>query len=612
MVSEWAEYCDGCVAHYMVKRVLVTTAIEDTWPKNGDPILFLGEWCRLYGRKNVWQDVDAIVAPYHWDDREKLHADYHYLDALYERLLIDLAAKLNTIHAANHSIRYWRILIGPWLGYFTQMAFDRWSMLKHAIESGEVSKCVVIENEPTTYVPNDFSEFVKLFLEDFWNQAIYANIIELCWADKLEIVKLQAGIGKSHYDFASSCSSNKFKQWVIKLIAKANKHFTRKNDYFFISSYLPLEIDFLLQLKLGQFPKLWRSVAVPEHTLDPSQRLWELDSDKSQRGSFEWVARKFVSQHIPKVYLEGYKPLVGVVHKLPWPQAPKAIFTSVSFSADECFKAWAAEKTENGIPLVIGQHGGHFGMNLFAFYEEHQIKIADRWISWGWQDSTKPHIVPIGNLKSFGRSVAYDPAGGALMVELTMPRQSYHLYAAPIARQLLDYFDEQKRLINALPVAIRKSVLLRLYPQDFGWEQKRRWLDVYPDLQIDEGQQDIRTLIGKSRLYISTYNATTYLESLTWDIPTIMFWNPAHWELNDEAQPYFDLLKSAGLFHETPESAAKQMAAVWDDVEGWWQSPRVQSARQMFCEQYARTPKHPLAELGGLFKALSTKEVAAG
>ena len=135
---------------------------------------------------------------------------------------------------------------------------------------------------------------------------------------------------------------------------------------------------------------------------------------------------------------------------------------------------------------------------------------------------------------------------------------------------------------------------------------------MYPDLQIDEGQQDIRTLIGKSRLYISTYNATTYLESLTWDIPTIMFWNPAHWELNDEAQPYFDLLKSAGLFHETPESAAKQMAAVWDDVEGWWQSPRVQSARQMFCEQYARTPKHPLAELGGLFKALSTKEVAAG
>ena len=71
-----------------MNRFLVTTAIEDTWPKNGEPILFLGEWCRLYGRKNQWEKLDAVVAPYHWDDREKLYLDYQYLNELYEILLV--------------------------------------------------------------------------------------------------------------------------------------------------------------------------------------------------------------------------------------------------------------------------------------------------------------------------------------------------------------------------------------------------------------------------------------------------------------------------------------------------------------------------------------------
>ena len=37
-----------------------------------EAILFLGEWCRLYSRKFVWNDLDAIVVLYHWDNREKI------------------------------------------------------------------------------------------------------------------------------------------------------------------------------------------------------------------------------------------------------------------------------------------------------------------------------------------------------------------------------------------------------------------------------------------------------------------------------------------------------------------------------------------------------------
>ena len=125
-----------------------------------------------------------------------------------------------------------------------------------------------------------------------------------------------------------------------------------------------------------------------------------------------------------------------------------------------------------------------------------------------------------------------------------------------------------------------------------------------PGVKVDSGQQNIRNLIKKSRLFISTYNATTYLESMAWNVPTIIFWDENCWELKEEAKPYFELLKSVGIFHNSPESAAKHMTNIWDNVDDWWLSDSVQSARVTFCNQFSKIPKDPLKELEFFFKEL--------
>jgi len=126
------------------KYCLVTTAEERTWPKDKkQSVLFLGEWCRRYSRKEVWQQLNAEVVPYHWDDREKLFKDYQYLQELYEKLLVELSDKLNKIHLVDHSPRYWRILIGLWLGYFMQMLFDRWFMLSKRLRKRQSVNAVL-------------------------------------------------------------------------------------------------------------------------------------------------------------------------------------------------------------------------------------------------------------------------------------------------------------------------------------------------------------------------------------------------------------------------------------------------------------------------------------
>ena len=121
-----------------------------------------------------------------------------------------------------------------------------------------------------------------------------------------------------------------------------------------------------------------------------------------------------------------------------------------------------------------------------------------------------------------------------------------------------------------------------------------RWGERFPDLQIDAGQSDINDLIRRSRLYIATYNATTFLESFNLNVPTVIYWNPIHWELRDSAIPYFDGLKRVGIFHETPESAARHVATIWDDIDAWWGSAAVRYEVEMFKARFCDLPDNLL------------------
>ena len=66
----------------------------------------------------------------------------------------------------------------------------------------------------------------------------------------------------------------------------------------------------------------------------------------------------------------------------------------MAFSADDVFKAWAGEKVEQGSPLVIGQHGGHYGVGRCSFPEDHEIAISDCYLTWGWDQKGQPRSNP--------------------------------------------------------------------------------------------------------------------------------------------------------------------------------------------------------------------------
>lgn len=591
------------------KRFLITTALEETWIDD-QPLLFLGEWCRLYSRKDRWAKMNASLLPYHWDDRNKLYADYQYLNRLYERVLIDLTSKLNDVHKVDYSLRYWRILAGPWLAYFIQILFDRWLSIQSAVKHFEIIGTIVLNGCNENLIPNDMSHFADLMVSDEWNHHIYAEMLHN--SGNVPIIIRDSENVYPTTDIERNASSIKNK--VLNIYSKIANHFVQDFGAFLSATYLTKFNEVLLQLRLGQFPQFWQHKKSFKIPLDKQQRNWMLTSNA--QSEFEIFLLSQLPKQIPIAYLEGYHSLIEQIHLLPWPKFPKIIYTSNVLWYDTVSMAYTAEKVERGTPLVYGQHGGVYGAAKFTFFEEHEITISDRYLTWGWFSESNSKVVPIGMLK-ITKKVAqkFNNKKNILLITLNSFRYTYCL-CSESGLNFPRYFENYFLFAASIHECIRNKMLVRLSSWDNGWEQSLRWGDRFPNVQLDSGCQGIYELFDNSRIVVQTYNSTGILETLALGIPTILFCDLKVMPLRESAVPYYDELKRVGIFHDTPESAALHVNAVWDDVDAWWASPEVQGVVASFTKQYCHISEDLLvrveATLREVIAEVNNKKITTG
>src|SRR3989338_3278653 len=354
------------------------------------------------------------------------------------------------------------------------MLFDRWEMIQRVVQNYEISGVHIVDDSLAGQVPNDMVDFKRLYLRDDWNQAIYDYIIKH-WSDiNCERVPNHALISKkSDVSPTQVNMKQRVRRCLVGMSSKLLGTYVRPDEAFLIADYLPLWKSLMLQVKLGQIPRVWRQVAPFTVAAETGARQWRLSDNRNS--DFEKFLCELIPLQLPTLYLEGYGRLMKQLSLLPWPHRPRFIFTSNSHASDDVFKAWSALKVEAGTPLVIAQHGAHYGTGLWSFDEEHEIAISDRYLTWGWNSEANEKVVPALATKLIGRGNGkWNPRGDVLMVTCTIPRYGYFSFSAPQAGQWLDSFNDQCRFIESLPDEIRRRLLIRQYMHDYGWGQATR------------------------------------------------------------------------------------------------------------------------------------------
>jgi putative transferase (TIGR04331 family) len=567
---------------------LATIAIEEFWDTS-KPIVFLGEWCRRFSRRDRWQPLNAVVLPSPFDDIEKLTDAVVYSGRVYERMLKELTVVLNTIHNKKHSDRYWRIVIGPWLFHYIDVCYDRYASLKNALSEypdfetiGLADQCFVVAKDTLSYI--------DLICDDKYNLQIYTrmlnelgksfNVKHLDLSDKSERILSQRVFSK-----------NNLLHTLFRLGARRNFKIVELDSYFTIF------VKCILFIKTaGRFQPFIKKIDGAESAAVDESLRSKITIGELYDNEFESILSHMLPHDIPQCFLETYASTERVMQK-KYPSCPDVIFSTVSYYFDECFKQWAAASSEQRTLLIGIQHGGNYGSEAFMPTLEHEIAITDRYYSWGWHSCELPlKISPMPATKLVGRKTigASNQKDGILFACTTLPR---YLYRIQIFNNAIfpEYLNWQYRFVRSLDPFIRDRVSVRLF-HDYGWDLRDRWQDHFPDVKIENMEIPFLKSMASCRIFVCDHLSTVHAEALSADKPTLLFWNPASIKLKDEVIPYYDELRASGILHDSPESAAEMLIRIYEDVEGWWHASERTSALKRFNDRFARTSTHAIKE----------------
>ena len=576
-------------------KLLVVSPNKELWDESKS-MLLLGEWCNLYKDFEQNKDLNIKTHPHHWVDKKKQEIDYKFLEDIYEQKLFNLSHSLSEIHNLKFDIRYWRIIIGPWLRFFIDAVYDRYESIRTAIDNNKIDSTFIFDYSIDDYVPNDFIEFYDYLRFDDWNQIIFFEIIKE-FNIPYKIKKIKKSINQKSNN-KKQLLKDKFKDLLYSVNNMFSKYF---NDIVLFELYVPNLKLFRLQFKLGQLPYINnKKISSSNRKTDINKRK-KLNFSRTNEKFSEFLNNQIIN-FIPRIYLENFEEIKNNIIK-KFPSNPKLIVTSNAYQANDCFKIWAAHYTQKNIPLIIHQHGGTFGTSKYNQTETHQLKISDKFISWGWNNQKFNNIINLSALKINSGKINYNKKNGDVLLTLgSTPRYFYNFFGIANGPEFLDYIKDQKEFILNLNSKVISDLKIRPDSNEFGWDITARISEVIDFAKFELNKIDFIKRLKNTKICICTYNATMFLETLAYNIPTIVFFNLEQCNIRPEAIYYFEKLKSVGIFHDSPEAAAKFLNKMEPNIEEWWKEPKLQLIRREFCDEYVKISKNWVSEWSSFLK----------
>lgn len=570
------------------RMFLATTALEDFWDTSHQ-IVFLTEACCRYSRRDYLRSLCSSIFRSSLEDAERQDKLFLHLSQIYESSLKSLASSLSLLHDTEKGIRYWRVLVGPWLMFYVNAFYDRFTSLVEAFDRYPDLTSILL-NEDCYVTPTDTLHFVELMKGDFYNLQLYSAIMRLM-GKQFDSRRVTTSVK----DIEANMPRQPSGQSTIGKIINSLGNLRRDNiviDYY--SSYFPKSALMAMFVKSGFSisPGFYNPVSIDGNGVDLSMRrrletmLLEKSTDLFSQAMYSVLAGQ-----IPKVFLENYQTLLKVVDKGHFPRTGN-ILIGHSLYFNESLKEWAGEISETGGRLLGCQHGGVYGTSAYTVAESHETEISDVYYTWGWEkDRCRARVkaMPAPNLIAATRSRPSARPGRALFLATSLPR-----YVNELPRkwgQQEQYFQWQLRFFRELEPMVRSSFRIRPHKEEVGWDVIQRMADAFPEVSIETWDIPFWESVQSSRLVVCDHNSTTFLQTIAAGIPTVLFWPPDLNKMRPDAIVSFDRLREVGILHFSPDDAASLVNLIYESSDEWWCESKRQEVVDEFRQKYANSMK---------------------
>jgi putative transferase (TIGR04331 family) len=242
-----------------------------------------------------------------------------------------------------------------------------------------------------------------------------------------------------------------------------------------------------------------------------------------------------------------------------------------------------ATAKDSGAKILIGQHGGNYGIQKNMLSEDFERNISNKFCTWGWSEDPKTVPMPSPKLMDNLVKPRKTKSDGLLFISTSTIANGSIIY--PFSNNSFDdYLQWQYEFISLLPQSLRNRLrfrTLREWGRDFWGPLKKS----YPELQFENAYQtriSFRQRLSEARLFICDHLSTTFVEALASNKPTILFWDPHTYQVRDSVKHIFDSLHACGILHYAPQSAALEVEQACANVDVWWSEEKRQKAVRDF------------------------------
>ena len=546
---------------------LVTTPIKKLY-SNSHSNLFLGRWCI--------EDRDSLnnknIQSYRQEDLIN-YKNFHYINNINNRIFRTLFKKLNKYHNLRLSEKYWKIILFPWISNFTTTVFDRWKIIEKVKKENKFQNTNLFNLKDEDFIPFDFAEFYHDFSEqNLWNHFIFSKILTILTPKK---IKLKKYCGK------------KIKKDNIEIknhLIKINKH----QKYFIVNTYFGKVKSTLINLSLKSLPIINKHKFYINKKINLQKRK-KIKINLNKKNKFENFLSKLIPLQIPHIYLESFIQARKEISKVSWPSKPKIIFSSNILWGNSTELFYVAEKFENfKTKIFTMQHGGTYGQLKFNLAEQHEIDISDKYLSWGWKKKNSGNkIIPFSiNRKFLDKNSNNNKKNNISLI--TKGLRTYSLNN----QSDLNYFDQIKYLkelnffLNIVNSKFPNKCIVRDKSKFRSWRIDKI-VKNYPNILYGSDNLKFNWYLKNTRIFVCLNNSTTYLQLLNSNYPTLIYFDVNKNIYRPETINHIKILKRASIFHDSIDSLIQQLNKIYDDVDTWWNSKKVQHGKDKFIKNYA-------------------------
>ena len=571
---------------------LITTPLKKIWPKKyNNQIVFVSESAIInYKNGDHIKYKHFKVNKPRWNDKNIFEKDFNYLLIIYERYLSILSKKLNKLHNKNFSLRFWRVLIGPWLSTFIHIYFDRWNNVKSSIKNNKIDKFIYLQLSMEDFIPYDNKNFINYTQNDLWNQYLYQNIvINFLKKKQIDIVETNKNFVKKKLDESILNKIEKkdffqsFKNSFLKGLSFID---VRSYDYFFYDTYLGFKNEFYLSRKFNQLPTILNSQkSFKIKNIDVGLRN-QIKNFCLGENFFEQNLIETISLFIPKIFIENFQDLEDFSKKENLPQKPKVIFTSGSLWYDTKISYHVAKSLENKAKLIYGQHGGCIGMVKYHWPEQHEIKISNHYLTWGWNNKSNNKIKRFYFLKKSKNIISQQKD---LLIPLRVRKRYFHsLESSSGTETYSDYINNLSIILKKLNKNVLEKTILRLPYKSLII----RDIDYFSTLEKRYKfycENSFYEACHRSKLVLHTSNSTPFLETISSNIPSILIFDKIKNPIRHDCENIFNKLFEKNIVFYDFKKAAKFINSIWpNNIDSWWQKKTTQKVINIFNDRFAR------------------------